>query len=87
MHVTVEIPDDIAQRVAAAGVDLSQSAREAFALEEYKAGRLTRPKLRRFLGFQTRYQLDGFLKQRGIHSDYAIEDFHCEFADLKELGL
>jgi hypothetical protein len=39
MNLTVEIPDDVAQRLAAAGGDLSRRAREALALEEYKRGR------------------------------------------------
>jgi hypothetical protein len=39
---------------------------EALALEEYRAGRLTRPELRRMLALETRAELDGFLKARGI---------------------
>jgi uncharacterized protein YgbK (DUF1537 family) len=54
MNLTVEIPDDVAQRLAAAGGDLSRRALEALALEEYKLGRLTKPELRRLLGFNTR---------------------------------
>jgi hypothetical protein len=33
MHLTVEIPDDVAQRLAAAGGDLSRRALEAFAIK------------------------------------------------------
>ena len=49
MEVTFEIPDDLAIRVAATG-DPSRRALEAFALEEFKAGRITQPELRRMLG-------------------------------------
>jgi hypothetical protein len=59
MNLTVEIPDDVAQRLAAAGGDLSRRALEALALEEYKLGHLTHPDLRRLLGFDTHYELDG----------------------------
>ena len=34
MNVTVPIPDDLAQRLGAAGLDLSRRALEGFALEE-----------------------------------------------------
>jgi uncharacterized protein (DUF433 family) len=35
---------------------------EGFGLEEYKAGRISKSELRRLFGFETRYELDGFLK-------------------------
>jgi hypothetical protein len=47
MNVTLRIPDDLAKRLSAAGDDLSRRALEAFAVDEYRAGRLTRPELRR----------------------------------------
>lgn len=65
MNVTLPIPDDLAARLGEAG-DVSRRALEAFATEEYRAGRLTHPELRRLLGFGTHAELDGFLKARGI---------------------
>lgn len=65
MNVTVPIPDDLAARFASEA-ELGRRALEALALEEFRAGRLTRPELRRLLGFETRAELDGFLKVRGI---------------------
>ena len=41
MNLTVEIPDDLAGRLNAAGGDLSRRALEALALEEYKSGHIT----------------------------------------------
>ena len=66
MNLTLEIPDDLVGRLRAQGGDLSRRALEAFALEEYKNGSLTEDELRRFLGFGTRYQLDGFLKAHDV---------------------
>jgi hypothetical protein len=59
MQVTVDIPDDVAERLKAAGGDLSRRALEALALEAYKRRQLTKPDLRRLLGFGTRDALDG----------------------------
>jgi uncharacterized protein UPF0175 len=87
MNFTVEIPDDLAGRISAAGGDLSRRALEALALEEYKNGHLTEDELRRFLGFGTRYQLDGFLKAHDVWVEYTIEDFRREVDSLKKLGL
>ena len=84
MEVTVQIPDDIAARLAEAG-DLSRRALEAFALEELKAGRITEPELGLMLGL-ARLQIDGFLKSHGVYDDYTMEDFEEERAALKSLG-
>jgi len=64
-EVTFEIPDDIASHMTATGTDLSRRALESLALEEFKSGRITKPELRRLLGYGTRWKLDGFLKAHG----------------------
>ena len=87
MNVTLRIPDDLAQRLAAGGDDISRRALEAFALDEYRAGRLTRPELRRLLGFETRAELDGFLKRRGIDESMTIEEYERDQQDLDRLGV
>ena len=86
MQFTVDIPDDVAERLKAAGGDLSRRALEALAIEEYKRGRLTKPELRRLLGFGTRDALDGFLKAHEVFECYSIDDLAREQDDLKRLG-
>lgn len=87
MNVNVQIPDDLAKRLAASGDDLSRCALEGFALEEYKAGRITKAELRRLLGLETRYELDGFLKVHGGVADVTIADLRRDVGDLESLGL
>ncbi len=87
MNVTVEIPDDLANRLTATGGDLSRLALEALAAEEYRQGRLTKPDLRRLLGFTTGDQIDTFLKAHEIWIDYTLEDLDRERAGLQRLGL
>jgi hypothetical protein len=86
MEVTLHIPDEVAERLTAAGKDLSRRALEALALEEYKAGRLTEAQLRQLLGFQTRHELDGFLKTHEVWLNYTFEDLERERAALRRLG-
>ena len=62
-------------------------ALEALAADEYRSGNLTKPDLRRWLGLETSYEIDGFLKRHGIFDDYTLEDFEKERAALKALGL
>jgi hypothetical protein len=87
MNVTLRIPDDLVERLSAGGEDISRRALEAFALDEYRAGRLTRPELRRLLGFETRMEMDGFLKQRGVDESMTIADFERDRQDLDRLGV
>lgn len=86
MNVTIEIPDDLAQRLAASGVDLSRRALEAFAAEEYKRERLTKPELQRLLGIETSFQLDEFLKAHDVWIEYTLEDAERERQGLQRLG-
>jgi hypothetical protein len=87
MNLTVHIPDDLASRLTAAGGDLSRRALEAFALEEFKSGHLTKPELRELLGYETRAALDGFLKAHAVFEEYTLDDLEQERRDLSRLGL
>jgi hypothetical protein len=87
MDVTVQIPDDLAKRLTASGDDLSRRALEGFALEEFKSGHITKAELRRLLGLETRYELDGFLKVHGVAADVTIDDLRRDLHDLESLGL
>ncbi len=87
MEVIVQIPDDIASHMTEANGDLARRALEGFALEEFKKDRITKPELRRLLGFETRYELDGFLKAHEVYDDYTMEDLERELESLKHLGI
>ena len=86
MELTVQIPNELASRMSASGADLSRRALEALALEEFKSGRITKPALRRLLGYGTRYRLDGFLKSHDVYEDYTMEDFERDRDALRQLG-
>jgi Uncharacterised protein family (UPF0175) len=86
MNVTIRIPDDLAARLAETG-DLGRRALEALASEEYRAGRLSHPEVRRLLGFGTHAELDGFLKRHGLFADYALADLDQELEDMRRIGV
>lgn len=86
MNVVVEIPDDVAERLVADGGDLSRRALEAFAAEEYKRGRLTKPELRRLLGLETSVELDAFFRAHEIPATYTAADLEQDRRDLRRLG-
>ncbi len=87
MNVMLHIPDDLARQITASGGNLERRALEALVVEEFRASRVTKADMRRVLGFETRGELDGFLKARGIYEDYTIADFRREQQALDQLGV
>jgi Uncharacterised protein family (UPF0175) len=87
MNLTVEIPDDLAGRLSAAGADLSRRALEAFALEEFRSERISKQELRHLLGIRGRDELDGFLKAHNVWNEYTLDDFRREQQTLDRLGI
>jgi predicted HTH domain antitoxin len=86
MRVTVEIPDDLAPRLTANGQDPSRTALEALAIEGYRSGALTTSQTRRLLGFETRYELDGFLKAHNVWEyAYSLEDLEQDRRTMQQL--
>ena len=85
MNVTLPIPNELAAQLGARE-DLTRRALEAFGVGEYQAGRLTAGELRRLLGFETRIQLDAFLKARGVFEATTLDDVKQEQQDLQRLG-
>jgi len=86
MHVTIDIPDDLARRISEVG-ELPRLALEALAMEEFRLGHLTLAELRRLLGFGTRDALDGFLKAHGVELEYSLEDLERDRETHRRLGL
>jgi hypothetical protein len=70
-EITVRIPDDLARRLGT-GSEVERRVLEALALEEFKQGHLTKPELRRLLGFSTRMKLDEFLKAHDVYEPYTL---------------
>ena len=83
--ITIRIPDDLVRRLGT-GSEVERRVLEALALEEFKQGHLTKPELRRLLGFGTRMKLDEFLKAHDVYEPYTLDDLERERRDLQRLG-
>ena len=73
-RLTLDLPDELSTFLAISGHNLERAALEAIALEAYRERKLTTAQLRRLLGFESRYELDGFLKQHEVWLDYTWQD-------------
>ena len=74
MQITLELPDDVARGLEAQVKNLPRALLESFALEGYRSRKLTEEQVRKILGYGTRMQVDGFLKEQGVYLDYTLED-------------
>jgi hypothetical protein len=79
MEITVQLPDDLASHPNAA-----REVVEAIAIAGYRTGALSPRDTRILLGFATRYQLEGFLKDHEVWEHaYSIEDFENDLAGFE----
>lgn len=81
--VAAHIPATLADRLGGPGPDLDRRALEALAVAAYQVGELTAYELRQTLGIETRHELDGFLKARGVYEPVTSEDICRDLADLR----
>jgi hypothetical protein len=86
MQITLELPDDVAQGLEAQVKNLPRAVLESFALEGYRSGKLTEEQVRKILGYGTRMQVDGFLKEHGVYLDYTLEDLDRETETSREFS-
>ena len=86
MQITIELPEDIAIGLWSRWKDLPRAALESLALEAYRSSALTAAQLRRLLVFETRMQVDAFLKDHEIF-DYSAADFEQDRETLRELRM
>ena len=84
MQITLELPEDIAQGLGSRWKDLPRAALESLALEAYRTQALTMAQLRRLLGFETRMQVDAFLKEHEVF-DFTAADFEQDRETLRQL--
>jgi len=83
MQITIELPEDIAEGLESRWKNLPRAALESLALEAYRSRALTASQLRRLFGFQTRMEVDAFLKKHEIF-DYSAADFEQDRETLRE---
>ena len=85
--ITLSLPQEIAIQLAANGEDLSRMALEALAIQEYRASKLSTAQLQRVLGFETRVEVDDFLKKHGVELEYTFADLERDREAHRQLGL
>jgi len=87
MTVTVEIPEDLAGMIATGNAGLSRAVLEAVTLEGYWTDRLSEEGVRRLMGFETRMEVHGFLKEHGVYLHYTVDDLEQDTTVARDVAL
>ena len=86
-RVTLDLPEELSAVLSAGGGDLSRAVMESLALEAYRERKLSTAQLRRLLGFESRYELDAFLKAHEVWLEYGLEDVERDRESHRKFGL
>jgi hypothetical protein len=86
MNIAIELPPEIASRLAGQHDDLARITLEALAAQGYRSGKLTHAEVQSMLGLSSRWQTDAFLKQAGACLDYAEADLEHDLAVSRQLA-
>jgi len=86
MTITVEIPERLAEQLVHAGQDPARAALEAIAIEGYRSDRLSETDIRELLGFETRMEVHGFLKEHGAFLHYTDEDLEHDLEMARQIA-
>ncbi len=85
MKITVDIPDEIAQRLGQTGDNLAHKLLEMAIADAYRAGILSTAEVGRILQLPSRLETHAFLKRMGVYLNYDEIELERDLQTLKEL--
>ena len=85
MDLSIRLPDDIASDLETRWGDLPRRTLEALAVQAFREGLLSKPKVQRLLDLDSRIELDGFLKKNSIFLEYDEQDLEMDRRTLDEV--
>ena len=85
MQITVDIPDDVAQRLDPAGDNLSRRLLEVIIADAYRCGKVSTAEVRQILQLSSRLETHAFLKQMGVYLNYDEAELERDRQTLKLL--
>jgi predicted HTH domain antitoxin len=81
MQITVQLPDNLTEHQ-----NPGREALEALVIEGFSSGTLTSYEAQVLLGFQTRFELDGFLKEHNVEAGaYGEAEYEQDLKSLQQL--
>ncbi|GAA6618507.1 UPF0175 family protein [Scytonema sp. NUACC26] len=84
MQITVEIPDEIANRLDQAWGSLSRRLLEVIVADAYRCGEISTSEVRQILQLESRLETHAFLKRMGVYLNYDATELERDIQTLKE---
>ena len=85
MHVTLDIPDTLADQLLASGKDPARAALEALAIEGYRSRQLSESQIKRILGYGTRLQVHTLLSEHAVPLNYGVKELNQDIETIRRL--
>ena len=83
MQITLELPDDVGPQAQVK--DLPRALLKSFRPRRLSLRYAGEEQVRRLLGFETRMEVHGFLKDHGVYLNYNREDLEHDMQTLRRL--
>ncbi|MBW4473181.1 MAG: UPF0175 family protein [Stenomitos rutilans HA7619-LM2] len=83
MQVTIDIPDDVAQRLDLGGGTLSRRLLEVIIADAYRCGKVSTAEVRQILQLPSRLETHAFLRQMGVYLNYDEAELDRDLQTLK----
>lgn len=86
MQITVDIPDEVAQRLDLTGSNLSHRLLEVITADTYRCGKVNMAEVRQILQLPSRFETHAFLKQMGVYLNYNEAELEHDLQTLKTIA-
>jgi predicted HTH domain antitoxin len=84
MQITVEIPDEIAQRLDQTPGSLSRHLLELIIADAYRCGKVNTAEVHQILQLPSRLETHAFLKRMGVYLNYDEAELEQDLQTLKK---
>jgi len=85
VSISFDLPDPIEKELQSGLGDLNAAAKEAFLIESYRTGRLSIGDIAAILGFETKYEAEVWLGQRGVSWNYGLAELDADRETLAKV--
>ncbi|MBW4497706.1 MAG: UPF0175 family protein [Oscillatoria princeps RMCB-10] len=85
MQITIEIPDEVAQRLNGEWGSISRRLMEVFVAEAYRSGALSTAEVRRLLQLPSRLETHAFLQRMGVYLNYDSEELERDIQTIEDM--
>lgn len=83
MQITIELPDNMSDRLQLKSPNLSRRILELIVADNYRQGHIGAGEVRRFLNFSSRWETYEFLKREKAYLPYTEEDLDSDVRSLE----